>query len=375
MEGGLDNEADAICGTAEAALRSSDNTNSSFTIAVLKFLRVFFNNHVGRSYASHLDELTKSIVRCMRDKQQRVNFEAFAAASALAESIRPLHRGSASPLRAGFDGPVTQIFQATTSVLDDNSVDGNVREKALRTLGDVLLHEGDALADRLGEALPLINARLASENTAATAVEVAGQVAASPLCSGPAFDNWLLEILAEVILYVRRTKSSVSKANEFVTLQSILERIGQALPANVASDVIVELKPYLDQGSALEIIAGVLANQPATRPTVEQYILPEAMAAVKTATNAVSIDALVDLFSGYIEGDIDSAIRLVPALITNVASDKAIAADAALGATLAYSTTAKCIGVVVNRSQRNLAGILAAFQKTLKVCVLFPSTC
>lgn len=376
MEGGLGNEADAICSSAEAALRSSDSTTSSFTIAVLKFLHAFFSHHVGRSYASHLDELTKSIVRCMRDKQKLVSTEAFLAASALAESIRPLHRGSASPLPSGFDGPVKEIFQATTSVLDDTSVDGDVREKALRTLGDVLLHEGDALADRLDKALPLITARLDSENTATTAIEVAGKVAASPLCTGPAFDAWLLQILAKILLHVRRNKGAVSKANEFTTIQDILLRIGTALPEDVASDVIVELKPFLDNGSALEIIAGVLANQPATRATVEKHILPEAMAAIKTPgnvgnnANAASIDALVEFFGAYVDGDIDCSIRLVPSLVFNVTKDKSIM-EASLGGTPAYSTTARCIGVVMNHSQRNLAGILAMFQNTLKVeCTL-----
>jgi cullin-associated NEDD8-dissociated protein 1 len=365
LEGGLDNEADAICNSSAAALRSSDSTTSSFTIAVLTFLNAFFNHHVGRSYASHLNELTKLVVRCMRDKQQRVNFEAFATASALAGSIRPLHRGSASPLRSGFDGPVKEIFQATTSVLGDNSVDGDVREKALITLGDLLLHEGDALSDRLSEALPLISARLDSENTAATAVEVAGQVAASPLCSGPAFNQWLLDILSRVIIYIRRNKSSLSKANEFTTIQSILSRLGGSLPEGVASDVIVELTPFLDQATALEIIANVLANQPATRATVDKHVLPHALAAIKTAGNAATIDALVEFYGAYVDGDIDSSTRLVPQLVLSVTNDKSLAGGS-FGGTTAYSTTAKCIGAVVSHSERNLAGTLATFEKALQ---------
>ncbi|CAK9779690.1 unnamed protein product [Cutaneotrichosporon oleaginosum] len=372
LEGGLDNEADAICNSSAAALRSSDSTTSSFTIAVLTFLTSFFNHHVGRSYASHLDELTKLVVRCMRDKQQRVNFEAFAAASALAGSIRPLHRGAASPLRQGFDGPVKEIFRATTSVLGDNSVDGDVRERALITLGDLLLHEGDALSDRLGEALPLISARLDSENTAATAVEVAGQVAACPLCSGPAFNQWLLDILSRVILYIRRNKNSVSKVNEFTTIQSILLRLGGSLPEGVASDVIVELTPFLDQASALEIIANVLASQPATRATVEKHVLPHIMVAIKTANTAATIDALVQFFGAYVDGDVDCSLRLVPQLVLNVAQDKTLA-GASLGTTAAFSTTAKCIGTVVYHSERNLAGILVTFENSLKSSRALPT--
>lgn len=369
LDGGLEAEADMLCQAAKGALRSSDSTTPSLTIAVLTFLAAFFNHHVARSYAEHLSELTSAITRCMKDKLQRVNFEAFATASALAQSLRPVHgglrpgAGSASPLRQGYDGPVRQLFQATAEVLGATSVDGDVRERALITMGDLLVHEGDALSQELSSALDLIKIRLSNESTASTATVVIGRLAESPLCSGPAFDAWLLEVLQEIVVSIRRNRKSASKANEFTTLERILKRVGGALPAEVANGIILELQPFIDTPAALRVVALVLQNQPESRASVEQNILPEVLNVIRNSATATLIDELPSFFATYVAGDPESALRLVPTLVMNVT--KGSSADSTLSRSVAFQTTAKCIGAVVATSQRNTTGILASFQKTL----------
>lgn len=370
LDGGLESEADTLCQAAKGALRSSDSTTPSLTIAVLTFLAAFFNHHVARSYAEHLSELTTAITRCMKDKLQRVNFEAFATASALAQSLRPVHpgfragSGSASPLRQGYDGPVRQLFQATAEVLGATSVDGDVRERALITMGDLLVHEGDALSQELSSALELIKTRLSNESTASTATVVIGRLAESPLVSGPVFDAWLLEVLQEIVVSIRRNKRSASKAAEFTTLERILKRVGNALPAEVADGIILELQPFIDTPAALRVVALVLQDQPASRTSVEQNILPEVLNVIRNSATATLIDELPSFFSTYVAGDPESALRLVPTLVMNVT--KGSSADSTLSRSVAFQTTAKCIGAVVATSQRNTSGILATFQKTLE---------
>ena len=364
LHGGLEAEADAICNAAKNALRSSDSTTPSLTIAVLSFLSAFFTYHSARSYVSHLAPLTQDIVRCMRDKLQRVSFEAFACASAVACAIRP-NKGSASPLRAGYDRPIQDIFTTTCSVLGDSSVDSEVREKALITLGDILVHEGDVIVNQHSEALGLITARLASETTASIAIEVIGRVADAPLCSGPALDAWLLEVLSQVVMFVRRNKRSVSKATEFNAINSILRRLGSSLPADIASGIVVELKAFVESPAALETLSIILETQPACRDAVAKHIIPEILKVVKNASSPVLIKALTGFFGTYVDGDVDAGLRLVPALVSNLPKVDAIP-DATLGGTAPYTTTARCIGAIVQHGQRNLAGILTIFQRTIQ---------
>lgn len=365
LDGGLDAEADAICETAKGALRTSDSTTPSLTIAVLALLTSFFHHQSARSYVSHLAGLTPDIVRCMRDKLQRVSFEGFACASALAQAIRPT-KGSASPLRSGYDRPIKEMFAATCSVLGDSSVDSDVRERALVTLGDILVHEGDAVHDQLDTALGLITARLASETTASIAIEVIGRVAESTLCSGTAFDAWLLEVLSAVVVSVRRNKRSVSKANEFDTINSILRRLGASLPETIATGIVAELKPFVDSPAALETLSIVLQSQPASREAVTKQILPEVYNVVTKSSSTVLITALTEFFGTYVDGDAGCAVKIVPALVANVGKNDAIP-DATLGGTLAYSTTARCIGVIVQHSPSSVSKILTVFQRNLAV--------
>ena len=367
LDGGLESEADQICSAAASAIQSADSAaKSSLTSAALSFLAVFFRCHPTRCYADHLIDLVQAIVRCMKDKLERISIEAFNAASALAESIRP--KGSASPLTSDFSESILKMFAATTNVLADTGVDSEVREKALETLGSLLVHEGDALSNSYSISLPLISARLHSENTAATAVQVISKIAQS-VCRGPEFEAWLLEVLPTVVVALRKTKRSAGNSSEFVCIQNILARMGwmgSALPVTTANGIIAELKPFIETPNALRIVALVLAQQSTCRPAVESQLLPQILEVTRTpSVNPHLVDALAVFFLAYAEGDEDSATRLVYSLIDNLGKGDSLP-DATRGGTSTYTTTARCIGVVVSILQKNSASLLSRFHTRLK---------
>ena len=367
LDGGLDTEADRICSAAASAIQSADSAiKSSLTLAALSFLAVFFRCHSARCYADHLVDLVPAIVRCMEDKVQRISIEAFTAASALSESVRP--EGSTSPLASDFSETIMKMFYATTNALADTNVDGEIREKALETLGSLLVHEGDTLSDSYSIALPLISARLNSENTAATAVQVISKIAQS-ICKGPGFESWLLEVLPSVVVALRKTKRSAGKSMEFICVQNILARMasmGSALPVTTANGIIAELKPFIETPNALQIVALVLAQQSTCRSTVESLLLPQILEVTRTpSVNPHLVDALSMFFLAYAEGDEDSANRLVHSLVDNLGKGDSLP-DATLGGTSSYTTTARCIGVIVNISQKNSASLLSRFIRTIK---------
>lgn len=300
-----------------------------------------------------------TIISCMKNRLQRINIEAFAAASALAVSVRPA--GSASPLAAGFATPIKQLFDASSQVLADTSVDGDVRERALETLGNLLVHAGDILGASYQECLPLVAARLDNESTANTALHVIGKIAESPACGGPTFDSWLLGILPDIITALRRNKrggSAGGKTTEFSCLLSVLARIGDDLPADVATNIVSELQTTLDTPSSIQIIANVLSRQPGCRATVDEHILPRLMEELKTqVAPPAMVDAFVHFFGAYVDGDVDCATRLVPALTEGSAEADPNPASLA--------GNARCIGAIAAHSKRNIAGIVASFAKSL----------
>ena len=334
-------------------------------MAALSFLAVFFRHHSSRVYASHLDDLVPAIIRCMVDKLQRVNFEAFTAASSLARSLRP--NGSASPLATNSSKSVQQLFSATISVLADTSVDSDVRERALETLGTLLVHEGDALTLVQSSCFPLITSRLATETTANTAVQVIGRIAESPTCTGTDFEAWLLQVLPEVIVALRKTRRSSGKNAEFICLQSILARVGTALPNDIAENLVVELKPFVDSPLALSTASLILSLQPSCRGAVDINLIPRIYETMQTLSpNAQLVDSLVSFFAAYVEGDPHCATRLVPSLVDNLPKTGSLP-DATQGGTLVYSTASRCIGAIVQHARDDAAGIFATFNRTIKV--------
>lgn len=366
IAGGLEADSAQICSASVSALKSVDTaTTSSLAISALSFLTVYFRSHPSRAYAKYLKDLVPAIIRCMKDKLQRINFEAFNAASALAQSIRPL--GSASPIKSDLTGPVKTLFAATSDVMGDTTVDAEVREKALETLGNILVHEGDALTGTYEKSLPLITARLGNESTAITAVTVIGRIAESPLCKGNTVDKWLLEVLPEVVTVLRRSRRSTGKNTEYNCLSAILGRIGAKLPAATADSMIGELSPFLAQPTTIQTVGLILGKQPKARASVTA-LLPKVYEVIKTpmAANAHQVEALTTFFSAYVAGDPDSATQLVPQLVDNLGKSAKIP-DAVQGGTGIYSTTARVIGAIVQTSPRNAAGVLALFQKTIKV--------
>ncbi|OWT40724.1 tip120-family protein [Cryptococcus neoformans Bt1] len=368
LGGGLDDSADPICTAAASALRTIDSaTSSSLAIATLSFLAVFFDTHSARTFASHLGELVPAIVRCMKDKLQRISFEAFDTASSLTKSLRPA--GSSASVSGDFSIPIQEVFLATTQVLGDNSVDGDVREKALATLGSVLVQSGDLFASSFSTSLPLITNRLGSESTASTAIVVIGQLAASPQCKGSEFEGWLLQILPEVVVALRRTKRGTSKNVEFTCLLSIIERVGKALPVDLAEGLIIELTPVIDTPMALQTIAIVLTHQPSARPIVDAQLYPKILTILKTSLNPHLVDALAEFFTAYAASlnSPERAVQLVQELSNNLGSGKRDSLpDATNGGTAAWGTTAKCVGGVIKGEIVSAGESLALFEDVVK---------
>ncbi|WWC66659.1 uncharacterized protein I206_100563 [Kwoniella pini CBS 10737] len=365
LNGGLDDSANSICAAATSAIRSVDSsTSASLAIAALSFLSAFFAYHPAKVYADHLGQLVPAIVRCLKDKLQRISFEAFSAASSLAQAARP--KNNASPLPSNFNTPIRQLFDATTEIIADNSVDADVREKALETLGYLFVHEGDTFTASYSTTLPLITSRLANENTATTAVSVIGKIAESPLCKGKDFDSWLLQVLPEVVVALRRSKRSTTRIAEFSCLSSILTRVGDKLPQKTAVDIVGELQPFIESPTALQVVSLILSQQPDCRETVDAQLSPTIMALIKTASSNQHLsEALCSFFGAYVDGDQDCVTRLVPALVENLGKHSALP-DATNGGTSTYTITAKLIGTAVAHSQRNAAGVLALFQKVIR---------
>lgn len=184
---------------------TGESSTTSLVIAVLSFLGAFIETHQSRVYASALPSVVDSIVAYMGDRYQRVSLEALKTAASLAKALRPIPtEQNAAPLVSTYIEPVQKLYGVVCDIIGSNASDSEVKNRALEAVGDLLTHEGEALASQYDKALPLIASRLNSEPNQVTALNVIGDVAESPACEGPAVDQWLKGILEQIPTILRR---------------------------------------------------------------------------------------------------------------------------------------------------------------------------
>lgn len=232
-EGGLDSQAltvatsiqKAFAATATAATSTGSTTAVSLTSTVLSFLATYFETHLVAVYGESLPKLVPSIVKATSDKYQRTSIEAFNTVASLARGLRPNVAASSTiaPLPTGQAAVIKQLFNATCQVLAGTSADSEVKAKATLALGELLVHEPDALVGQMDEALPLVTARLNTEATQLAALQVIGQIAESPLCKETMFDRWFLTVLETLPVLFKRSARSI-KPVALVTLKKVLGR-------------------------------------------------------------------------------------------------------------------------------------------------------
>ncbi|KAJ9101119.1 hypothetical protein QFC21_003337 [Naganishia friedmannii] len=386
-EGGLDSQAPtvaasiqkAFAATATAATSSGSTTAVSLTSTVLSFLATYFETHLVAVYGESLPKLVPSIVKATSDKYQRTSIEAFNTVASLARGLRSNASASSTiaPLPTGQAEVIKQLFNATCQVLGGTAADSEVKAKATLALGELLVHEPDAIADQVGEALPLVTARLNTEATQLAALQVIGQIAESPLCKDKIFENWFLTVVDSLPLLFKRSARSI-KPVALATLKEVLETLGKKLPAKAGANLILDLKGFLTESdltnlpNALGVLTIMLKSpSAAVNSAIEDNgIAPLVVDLVKSpAIHGSILEAIQDFFAAYSTLDSDRPVRVVGMIIKAFPVQQPVSSVAVSGegSAVAYATAAKCIGTVLKHSQANLPGILSQFVKPVQV--------
>ncbi|KAJ9110694.1 hypothetical protein QFC19_001523 [Naganishia cerealis] len=386
-EGGLDSQAStvatsiqkAFATTATAATSTGSTTAVSLTSTVLSFLATYFETHLVAVYGESLSQLVPLVVKATSDKYQRTSIEAFNTVASLARGLRPnlVTSSSVAPLPTGQAAVVKQLFDATCQVLAGTAADSEVKAKATLALGELLVHETDALAQQVDQALPLITSRLNTEATQLAALQVIGQVAESPLCKGDTFEKWFLTVLDTLPVLFRRSARNI-KPVALLTLKHVIGRLGNRVPEKTSENLIPDLKGFITDSDltnlphALGVLTTILKSpSPSIKGLIEDNeILPLVVDLVKSpAIHGSILEAIQEFFAAYTTVDTDGPVRVVGMIIKafqvhQPVSSVAVSGEGSAGA---YATAAKSIGTILKHSQGNLAGILSQFVKPIQV--------
>lgn len=375
LHGGLEAHIGSILAHTEKALKGSESAasgGSNLKADVLGFFRILFLTHSPKSFDDQLPHLVPILAASIEDKLHRSCIEAFLTCSQLVSVLRPLGStaaGAAGTARPGQYKPyLLQIYSATVARLNRLDSDQEIKERGIACLGVLLAHAGDDLVEKHAECFELLTARLTNEVTRFITVKVIAQIAASPVCTGPTFEAFLQSSIAEVATLLRKSNRQLRLA-AFDCLAAALSRSSTKLGTASTNSILAEVQPLVNTDMDMNLLPHILrnvnlilVNDPSTRESVRQSVLPQIYSVLKLPiAQGPAMESLLEFFRLYVVAQPASAPETVDELL------KALeAAKGSVSGTHLYSTVSRCIGAVCTVSEPASGNVASKATTTLE---------
>lgn len=374
LHGGLEAHIGSILAHTEKSLKGAESTpsgGSNLKADILSFFRVLFRTHSPKSFEDQLPNLIPILAASIEDKLHRSCVEAFLTCSQLVSVLRPLGAaaGGGSPVRPGQYKPyLLQIYSATVARLNRLDSDQEIKERGIACLGVLLALAGDDLVEKHAECFELLTARLTNEVTRFITVKVIAQIAASPVCSGPAFEAFLQSSIAEVATLLRKSNRQLRLA-AFDCLAAALSRSASKLSAASSNSILAEVQPLVNADMDMNLLPHILRsvnlillNDPATRDSVRMSLLPQIYSVLRLPiAQGPAMESLLEFFKLYVGTQPDSTPETVQELLAALE-----AAKGAVSGTHPYSTVSRCIGAMCTVSEPASSNVAAHATATLE---------
>ncbi|KAK4052490.1 hypothetical protein OIV83_002292 [Microbotryomycetes sp. JL201] len=368
LDGGLESQITPLVSRIETSLKSSDGGLSgaatSLKIEVLSFVGLLFRTHPIKSYHDELSKLVPLLVSTIGDRFNKITSEAFTTTTDLVRILRPV-QPSVSTVPPAVSTWLKSIYEATNKRVVSLDADEEVKSKGIICLGALMFHAGDQLGSGAEESLSFLRDRLKNEVSRLIAVRVAGEVAESPVCSGPAFTTWVQECLVEVSMLLRKVHRPLKVAS-FKCIRSLLTRSSDgALTDDHVQAVANELQPLLNDGDvnllplALQTSTTLLTAVPSSNNIVSSDLLPSIYDLVESPlVQGAAVDALLDFFAACVKTATAQPPELVKAF-ARVEDPEAIS-DQGL------ATASRCICVVVKEAPEIADGVITEYSSVVQ---------
>ncbi|CDR87274.1 uncharacterized protein SPSC_00400 [Sporisorium scitamineum] len=374
LQGGLEAHIGSILAHTEKALKGAESAasgGSTLKADVLGFFRTLFLTHSPKSFDDQLSSLVPILSAAIEDKLHRSCTEAFLTCSQLVSVLRPLDvtAAGASAARPGQFKPfLLQIYSATVARLNRLDSDQEIKERGIACLGVLLAHAGDDLAEKHGECFDLLTARLTNEVTRSITVKVIAQIAASPVCTGAAFDAFLQSSIAEVATLLRKSNRQLRLA-VFDCLAAALSRSSTKLSTASSNSILAEVQPLVNTDMDMNLLPHILRsvnlillNDPATRESVRVSVLPQIYSVLRLPiAQGPAMESLLEFLRLYVGAQPESTPETVDELLAALE-----AAKGSVSGTHLYSTVSRCIGAVCTVSDAASGNVAAKATTTLE---------
>jgi cullin-associated NEDD8-dissociated protein 1 len=380
LGGGLESDIDSLLPRIEAAFSASETgvgsgRVTSLKLEVLAFVEAIFRTHSPATFEAQLNQFVALLVDAIADKSNKVASEGFVASSTLVRVLRPVsidQVGSFSALSPTYASAIKQIYESTLKRLTSLGADQDVREQGIVCLGKLLVHAGDALAFDLSRSLTFLHEALKREVTRVVAVRTIGNISQSPVLRGNELEQWLQSLLPELVSFLRQN-NRILRVDVLACLPHLLFRAGPSVDSDILDAVLGSVLPFLSDDDfhlmpmAVNIVRAAIAANPSVAESAafQESVLPRIYSLVNSdAVQGAALQSLLAFFTTLVEVGAD-AREIADTLVASVSADKKSADVRADGtATVAkhnYATSAKLVGVVVEKSPKVVDSVAKKF--------------
>jgi cullin-associated NEDD8-dissociated protein 1 len=232
------------------ALKDGSKDSNHLRLEALGCLQLLLSTHAPPTFQPHVGALLPPVIRQVGERYYKLTAEALRVCCELVRVLRP------EPPAASFDFKphVGALFGCAREQLTKQDQEHEVKECAIRCMGLVICHLGDACAAEVPDVLRLLLERMGNEFTRVTTVKTFAALTSARIELPLA--GLLPAVVHELRSFLRKSNRPLRRES-LATLATIMGRHAGSLGEADITGVLDELPP--------------LARAPAWRPPPPQH--------------------------------------------------------------------------------------------------------
>ncbi|KAF2486209.1 armadillo-type protein [Neohortaea acidophila] len=364
QRGGLSGRADFVIEPVVDTLTSTNTSvsnlaNNNLRIEALALLGVIAETHASTVLQPHLAKIVPALVSSAKDRYAKVSGQAFATIECFVKALTPPRSAASKKENAEH---VAKIYGVVTERISANDTDTEVRQKAVRTLGQLIGRTAGPTGEKLlskddrYEGQQVIADRLRNELTRLPCVRAVEAIACYSQRKADYKPDFVGNVALELGAQLRKVSRSLRGASlSALRALTVNQASRECMDDTVVAQLVEMLVPLLRtddlhmMSPALTVLAAFAKERPQLVATPQ--VIEGICSIVTSSISGVALDALIHLVEAI--GNAGTGAGLMQALLN-------------VGVHGDTDVTGQVIGTLLVSGGQNVGVTLDAFIKELQ---------
>ncbi|KAJ3434668.1 tip120 [Anaeramoeba flamelloides] len=278
----LDAYAPKLLNGIKLALNDKSSSNTELKLSSLSFFKSLLKHNSPESFYSNISKLIPDLINAIKDPYYKIAASALKVGSVISTMVRPKKENEVKEYNWKQIG--TDLHSLFFEILQDQSLDQEVKEAVIIAISELISNLGDVLPDVL-KTLNMLLERLSNEITRVVCIQAFRTIAESkveiPL---PKIIVKLMSSLAQFL----RQKNRLVKQSSLRTMRSIVEKYGNTFNKKTYQETFSEMSRLVSDDDlhlahlSLRLSANILKVKPEMASLIIEKIIPKVVELVSS---------------------------------------------------------------------------------------------